>query len=130
MAGMSQYLENVVINHLLRNQPFTPPAQLYLALFTTAPTDTAPGTEPSGGGYARQPFAFGPPTGNPARASNTADILFPVATAPWGTVTHVGIFDAATGGNMLGWAPLSASANIQVNDQLKIPAGQLTWQQD
>ena len=53
MAAMTDYLENKVIDWMLRGQTFTPPATLYVALYTTTLTDSSAGTEVTGGGYAR-----------------------------------------------------------------------------
>jgi hypothetical protein len=122
--SMSDYLENALLNAVLRNTPYTSPSQVYVALFTSDPTDAGTGTEVSGGGYARQPVTFNAPSNG--QVTNAADILFPVATASWGTVTHVGIYDAATGGNLLFSGALTTSKTISANDQLKIAAGSLS----
>lgn len=124
VGAFSNYLENQVMNHILRNIPYTSPAAVYVALYTSDPTADNTGTEVSGGGYARQQVTFGAPTDGVV--SNTADINFPVATADWGTITHAAIFDAATGGNMLIYGPLNAAKTISAGDQYRIPAGQLT----
>ena len=54
MAEFTDFLENKIIDHMLRNQAYTPPTTVYVALFTTATTDAGGGTEVSGGAYARQ----------------------------------------------------------------------------
>jgi hypothetical protein len=122
--SMSDYLENALLNAVLRNTPYTSPSQVYVALFTSDPTDAGTGTEVSGGGYARQPITFNAPSNG--QVTNAADILFPIATASWGTVTHVGIYDAQTGGNLLFSGALTTSKTISANDQLKIAAGSLS----
>jgi hypothetical protein len=122
--SMSDYLENALLNAVLRNTPYTSPSQVYVALFTSDPTDAGTGTEVSGGGYARQPVTFNAPSNG--QVTNAADILFPVATASWGTVTHIGIYDAQTGGNLLFHGALTTSKTISANDQLKIAAGDLS----
>jgi hypothetical protein len=76
-------------------------------LFTVAPGETGGGTEVSGGGYARQSFTLTAASGG--ATSNAADITFGPATANWGTIVAVGIFDAATGGNMLMYGNLATS---------------------
>lgn len=124
MAGLSDYLENVVINHLLRNQAFTPPATVYVGLFTTAPTDAGGGVEVSGGGYARQPVTLAAASGG--ATSNSADVTFPQATANWGTVVATGLFDASTAGNLLAWANLTTAKTVNTGDVLSFPAGNLT----
>lgn len=121
---MSDYLENALINATLRGQAWTAPTTVYLALFTSDPTDAKTGTEVSGGAYARQVVTFAAPT-NGASAT-AADVLYPVATAAWGTVTHIGVFDAATGGNLLYHGPLTNTKTISMDDQLKIGAGDIT----
>lgn len=124
MAAMSDYLENAIINATLRGQAYTPPSTVYLALYTSDPTDAKTGTEVSGGAYARQSISFSAPVNG--TASSSADVLFPVATAGWGTVTHIGILDAATGGNFLYHGQLTNNKTIAVDDQLKIAAGDIT----
>lgn len=123
MGALSNYLEAALLNAVLRNIPYTSPATVYLALYKSDPTDADTGTEVSGGGYARQPVTFTAPSNG--QVSNSADVIFPVATADWGTVTHVGIRDAATGGNLLWYGPLQVSKTILINDQLIIKAGDL-----
>jgi hypothetical protein len=123
MAEFSNYLEDKIIDHMLRNQAFTPPSTLYLALYTDDPTDADTGTEVSGGSYARQAVTLSAASGG--ASSNSADITFPQATADWGTITHVGIRDAATGGNLLMHSALDASKTINSGDTFKINAGDL-----
>jgi hypothetical protein len=124
MAGMSNYLEEKILNLTLRNVAYTPPTTVYVALYSTNPNETDTGTEISGGGYTRKSTTFSAPSNG--AVSNSADIVFPLATADWGTVAYVGIRDAATGGNLLYYGPLAVSKVILASDQLIIPAGQLT----
>lgn len=124
MAAMSNYLENALINATLRNTSYTSPATVYIALFTTDPTDAGTGTEVSGGSYARQSATFATPS-NGAAATN-ADVQFPQATGNWGTVTHFGIYDALTTGNLLYHGAFTSSKTIQTGDILKIVSGNLT----
>ena len=125
MAALSNYLENELIDHILRNGAWTTPGtSIYIALFTTDPTDSGSGTEVSGGSYARvQCTAWDAPS-NGATA-NTNDITFPAATASWGTVTHMGIFDASTAGNLLFHGALTASKAVGDGDTFKFLAGAL-----
>lgn len=108
MSSFSDYLENAVLNHVFRNTALTAPTTVYLALFTAAPSDAGGGTEVTGGGYARQSIAFGAPSGGVIQ--NSAAKTFTAAGAAYGTVTHIGIFDAASAGNMLAWAPITSAA--------------------
>lgn len=122
--SMSNYLENAIVNVTLRGIEYTSPSTVYAALYTSDPTDAGTGTEVSGSGYARQPAQFGAPTNG--TVSNSADIIFPIATGTWGTVTHVGVKDAATNGNLLYSGALSTPQNIVVNNQLIFKAGQFS----
>ena len=122
MAGFSNFLETEILDHVFGGNAYTAPATLYLALYTATPSDTGGGTEVSGGSYARQTVAF---TVTGDTASNTAAVEFPTATANWGTITQVGVFDASTAGNLLAYADLSASKIIESGDVLRVPAGDL-----
>jgi hypothetical protein len=123
MAEFSDYLEDKIIDHILRAQAFTPPATIYVGLFTAAPSDAGGGTEVSGGSYARQSVALSAASGG--ASSNTADITFPQATADWGTIGWLALFDAVSAGNMLMWTALDASKVINNGDTFKINAGDL-----
>jgi len=123
MPEFTDYLENKIIDHMLRNQAYTPPSTVYLALFTTATSDAGGGTEVSGGSYARQAVTLSAASGG--ASSNSADITFPQATADWGTITHVALMDALTGGNMLMHTPLDASKTVNNGDTFKINTGDL-----
>lgn len=128
MAGsMTDFLENKILEHTLGKTSYTMPAGCYVALFTANPSDTGGGTEVSGGAYARQQvLAAGWAAASGGSISNSADITFPVASASWGTITAIAIFDALTVGNMLWWGTLSTSKAIATNDQFKIAASNLT----
>jgi len=124
MAEFSNYLENALINAVLRNTSYTSPTTVYVALFTSDPTDAGSGTEVSGGSYSRTSVTFGAPS-NGVTTSN-ADCTFPQATASWGTVTHIGLYDASTSGNLLFHTPLDTSKTIDSGDIFKIASGSLT----
>jgi hypothetical protein len=140
MAGFSDYLENKLIDHILRNTSYAVPTTIAVGLYTAAPTDAGGGTEVSGGSYARVTVgpsvsawlstngaSSGASSGTGGQSSNGADITFPAPTANWGTVTHFGVFDATSGGNLLFWAALSASKTINNGDAApKFLAGSLT----
>jgi len=124
MAEISNYLENALINGTLRATTFTAPAAVYVSLHTAYPTDAGTGAEVSGGSYARQTATFGAPSNG--ASTTTADITYPQATASYGTVTHIGIFDALTTGNLLYHSPLNTSKTIDTGDIFKITSGSLT----
>ena len=124
MSEMSNYLENALINHTLRNSALSAPSAVYVSLHTANPDEDASGSELSGSAYARQAATFAAPSNGVSTTS--ADINFPQATGSWGTVSHIGIWDASSSGNMLYYTALDASKTIATGDILKIAAGSLT----
>ena len=105
MSDFSDYMENKILDHVFRNTAYTPPTAVYLGLYTAAPSDAGGGTEVSGGGYARQAITFGAASGG--AISNTAAVQFTASGGSYGTVTHVGVFDASSAGNMLAWKAIT-----------------------
>jgi len=122
--SLTNAFETSTLSYLLTAGTVTRPTAWYVALFTTDPTDTgAAGTEVSGFSYARVAVTFSV-TDNVA--SNTAGVEFPAATGgAWGTVSHIGIMDALTGGNMIIHSALTAAKAIADGDVFRIPTGDL-----
>lgn len=120
--SFSNTFETAVLNWALTNGAVTRPTAWYVGLYTSDPTDAGTGTEVSGGGYAREAVTF-TVTGN--EATNSGVIEFDAATAPFGTVTHVAVLDALTGGNIITHGALSASKAIGTGDIFRIAAGDL-----
>ena len=127
MSSFSDYTENLVLNWLFTTNSATRPTAWYIGLFTAAPSDTGGGTEVSGYAYARTATGTMSVSGtSPTNCTNSAAIEFlPASGGNWGTITHIGVFDASSGGHMLGWAPLTTSRTINDGDILRIPAGDL-----
>ena len=121
---MSNYLENALINATLRNTSYTSPTTVYVSLWTSDPTDAGSGTEVSGGSYARTSVTFGAPSNGVSL--NNADVVFPTATASWGTVGWIGINDNSTGGNLLYHTALDIAKTIDTGDIFKIETGNLS----
>lgn len=124
MAAMSNYLETALVNAVLRNTSYTSPTTVYVGLFTSDPTDAGSGTEVTGGAYERKAMAFASPTNG--ATSNSSAVEFDQATDTWGTVTHFGLFDAATTGNLLLHGALTASKTIESGDVFKFATSALT----
>jgi len=130
MTAKTNFLENNLLNHILRNTPYTSPTTVFAALFTTATDDTGGGTEvlTTGGTlYIRQSVSFDAPVNG--KTQNTLLIVFPTAGASWGTVTHFALFDAVSGGNMLYQGKLTNSQLINATDDYNIPIGDLKVQE-
>lgn len=141
MSAMSDYLENKLVDLTLRGQAFTAPATLYFSLHTAAPTGDVPGTEVSGGSYARvavtaslanfnatQGGAGSASSGTGGVTSNATAITFsPAPTANWGTVSHWAVWDASTAGNCLFQGALTTAKTINNGDAApSFAAGALT----
>jgi hypothetical protein len=124
MAEISNFLENALINATLRNTAYTSPTTVYVGLYTTDPGEGNTGTEVSGGSYARTAVTFGAPSNGVS--TNSASVTFPTATGTWGTVTHIGILDASTSGNLLYYTALDASKSIASGDVFTISTGNLS----
>ena len=124
--SLSNAIETHTLKYLLTTDSVTRPTTWHVALCTSDPTDTALGSEVTGGSYARQTVAF---TVSGDTATNSSDIEFPEATANYsGTVVAVMIMPASTGGSvsdMIVHAQLTTDKSISTGDIFRIPAGDL-----
>lgn len=111
--------ETLAVNALTGGTP-------YVSLHTSAAGTNPPTNEVSGGAYARQPITFSNAGSSPTVASNNAAINFPIATAAWGTINQLAIYDALTGGNMRGWADVTTPKAINNGDSARFAVGTLT----
>lgn len=125
--SFSNNAENLLLNWVLTTGSVTRPTAWYVGLFTSDPTDADTGTEVSGGSYARTAVTFSV-AGN--AATNTAGVEFPAATASWGTVSHLAVYDASTGGNMIFHSALTTAKTITDGDVFRIPTGDLDFTLD
>ncbi len=127
--SFSDYLEAKVLNHLFGATTYTPSSTLYIALNTGVPTGDGTGfLEPSGNGYARVSMTNNKTNWTTASAGaleNATTITFPQATGAWGTVTHFGIYDDLTNGNLLGSGALTLSKSIVSGDTASFASGAL-----
>ena len=123
MSAMSDYLENEILDHILSVGSYTMPAAVYVGLSTGSFNDDNSGTELTGNNYARESITFG--AASSGTAENNAAVEFNAATGSWGTVSHFGLFDALSGGNLLIHGALTASKVIDTGDILKIAIGDM-----
>ncbi len=124
--AMSDFLEDTILEMVLNSVAYSEPASVYIALFTAAPSDSGGGTEVTGGSYARVQVTAGfTVSGVATRGGNTSAITFPTATANWGVVTHVGLFDASSGGNLLFHGALTSSRTVESGDTFEFAADAL-----
>jgi len=118
MAALSDNGANRFLTWLMTTSNVTRPATVRAALFTS------PATEVSGNGYARKNITFS--NGANRSTSNTNAVSFTATGGNWGTITHVGLYDAATGGNQLWQGPLAQSKLIENGDTLVLQIGSVT----
>lgn len=133
MSALSDFLENEMLDHILRNSAYSKPATLYFALLTAAPSDSGGGTEVTGESYARAAvtndntsFPQCSATGTPTK-TNAITISFPTASAAWGTVTHWAIYDASSVGNLLAHGALTATRTIASGDSPRFAVGAVSF---
>jgi hypothetical protein len=120
--SFTTFLENELLDHVFGGSAYTPPATVYIGLYTSATGAGGTGTEVTGGSYVRKAMAFD--TAVSSATDNTSAVEFPTATASWGTVTHTAVLDASSGGNMLAETALTASKPIGSGDVFRFQAGE------
>ena len=125
MAALSDHAEELLLNWLMTTGTATRPTNWYVALFTLAPSDSGGGTEVSGSGYARQSVTFAAASSPGGTTSNTGAVSFTASGGSFSTVTHIGIFDAASGGNLLWHGAMTASKTIADGDTLEFSIGNI-----
>lgn len=124
----TNYARNAILNHRYGGPDYVRPATVYVAFFTSAPSTSGGGTEVAGGAYARIAVtnnATNWPAAVNGVTANGAAITFAQASASWGTVTHVAVFDALSGGNMLDFAALASPKTVNIGDRPEFPIGSL-----
>ncbi len=121
MASLTDTAENRALDWLCGNSPTAPSGQLKVALVTANGSDSAAGTEVTGGSYARQNVSFTAASGG--ATSNSSDLVW--TGMPAATVVGVEIYDSA--GTPVRWwhGALSASKTLQAGDELRIASGEL-----
>lgn len=127
MAGFSNSLAQAVIQHFVRRNTQSVPAGTYLALFVADPTDAnVTANEVTGAWYGRQNVsAWTVPSGSTTSTSNSNALTFNPVTTSAVTVSHWGIYDAATSGNLLYSGALDAAKTLNINDQYVVDANTL-----
>ena len=125
MAALSDYAEKLLLDWMMTNGAATRPTAWYVALYTAAPSDSGGGTEVSTGGYARQSVTFDAASSPGGTTSNSGVVSFTASGASYGTVTHIGIFDAVSGGNLLWHGAMTASRVVNDGDTLEFSVGNI-----
>lgn len=125
MSALSNYAEKLALDWMMTGGAATRPTTWYVALYTTATDDASGGTEVSGNGYARQSVTFASATSGAGTTSNTNAPLFTAAGGSWGTITHMAIYDASSGGNRLWHGAMTVSKTIDDGDSLQFSIGNI-----
>lgn len=124
-STLSNATSQAFMDYLLKGVALTAlPSSLYLALFTTTPNTNGTGgveVSTSGTGYARvelarQTATWTGPTGTSQEYNNTNELVFPVPTGNWGTIVSLGIFDAASNGNLIFISTIATAKSVQLGD--------------
>lgn len=130
--GDSNFLENELLDHVLGGGDYTRPGTVYVSLHTADPTDAGSGAEVVTGdwsNYARVAVtnnATNWPAASGGSKSNGTVVDFGTATIVTPVdVTHVGIWDASSGGNLLKHGALAVPKTINNADPVSFPAGDI-----
>lgn len=128
MGAFSNYLEEKIVEHFLRNNPITPPVTVYVGLFESDPGEANGGTETAYTGYARQSASWTALDAN-GQTKNVAALTFPANgnAATSVTITHLALFDASTAGNRLFYAQLSAPKTLSPGDVLSFASNAIVF---
>ena len=125
MAALSDHAEKLILDWMMTAGTAARPSAWYVALYTAAPSDAGGGTELSGSGYAREAVAFAAATSGTGTTSNTGVVIFTADGGDWGSVTHMGIHDASSGGNLIWHGALAAAKTVADGDTLEFAVGNI-----
>lgn len=118
---MTDYLANQLRRHMFGTASFAKLTTVYVALFTASPTAAGGGTEVVGGAYGRVAVtvvdaSWNFPATPSGEANNLSTITFPAPTANWGDIVSQGLYDAASGGNLLTYGLLATPRTVNSGD--------------
>jgi len=125
MAALSDHAEALLLDWLMTTDSVTRPTAWYVALYTAAPSDSGGGTEVTGNGYSRQSVTMASATSPGGTTSNTGAVSFTASGGDWGSITHIGIHDASTSGNLLWHGAMTASKTVADGDTLEFSIGNI-----
>lgn len=124
MSAMTNYLEDALVDHVLRNTSMSSPSDVYLALFSSDPGESGDTTdELSGSGYSRQSISFDSPSDGATQ--NGSSISFTNNSGGTWNVEAIGIMDSDTGGEMLFYGTLDSSKTVADGDTITFDSGDI-----
>lgn len=124
---MTKYLQERLLDHVLRQVPYRAPSELWLAIYKTPVDDNGKGTEMAGNGYTRQRIDFAGKV-QAGFAKNLSEVRFMVAKEDWGDAVELAVMDAETGGNVLFHGVLARRKRIEKGDQIRFAPGDVSMQ--
>ena len=122
---VNPYFLNLIAGSVMHSPSMALPTNYFVALSTTIPAQDGTGfTEVTGGAYARGTMSAGSAPSNGV-VSNSADVEFQECTADWGTIKAFGVYDAATGGNLLMYDEVTPNQSVVTGNQVRFKPGAL-----
>ncbi len=118
------YLEDELIDHVLRNAAYSSPTTVYISLHSAAPTEAGGGAELTGNGYAREAITFGAPSDGVSANTNT--ITFTASGGAWSAIVGHAIWDAVSAGNMLYYEDSVSGPTLADTESYEFGAGDIT----
>jgi hypothetical protein len=118
----THFLANELIDYIRSNY-----TSVWIGLFTANPNKNGGGTEVAGGSYARVEMDTDDvfPAAASSETENDSVVSFPTATASWGAVTAIGLWDASSAGNLLAWHELPTPRTVGNGDNVAFPVGNI-----
>jgi len=126
MSALSDHAEKLLLDWLMTTGSAARPTAWYVALFTAAPSDSGGGTEVSAGGYSRKSVTFNAASTPGGSTTNSNTVTWTASGAGFGTVSHVGIFDSLTSGNLLWHGALTTARVVNDGDTIRFVSNNLT----
>lgn len=125
MPALSDFAEKLMLDFCFNTETATRPTSWYVALYTATPSDSGGGTEVSTFGYARQAVTFDAVTSPGGTTQNAGSVAFTASGGSWGSITHFGIFDAVTTGNLLAWTNMDTARTVNDAETLTFAIGDI-----
>lgn len=121
MPALPDTIENQLLDALFGVASYTVTTPIKVALVTANGTDSAAGTEVTGGSYARQSVTFA--SASAGATSNTNTLTW--SGMPAATVVGIEIYDSAGTPKRLAYGSLSVTKTVGAGDTFQIAIGDL-----
>lgn len=127
MGSLGSQYQNFALDALL-GDGFSPPSNVWIALYTAIPSALGGGTEVSVGSYSRVEVSNDGTTWPAASSGSKANgiaVIFPTASASWGTIVGFGIHDDPSADSLVTWGILGTPQAIALGDTAQFDIGAL-----